>query len=224
MNALTLIGNTLPAIEGLDEALKDQMGGGDYLPYIILNPNSGKWTGPSEVFPDGIAGGNFLLVKNKKPKVLTKSMNVIPVQFRPLALKFPKGGTPDRVYDSKSPVFQSYMEMSKIRDHADGAFYQWGVEVLFYLLDEGGLGTMFFNNKTLRRVFSEQIMGNMRQKVTATSKYIKDDKYQWWGIDVSKCDLDYDINADQMARVQSWAEKFVQMEVASEPVEVSEER
>lgn len=203
----------LPALRQDEEAFDKGIGSGDYVPYIILHANNGKFIGP----PASIPGGQFIMVVNQTPNNIGASFDCIPLEWRMLAMRYNADGM-EREYDPESDRWATFQNKAdkKVKE-ADGARYYWGVEYLLYLPATKQVATFYCNNPTQRRVAKEQIKTKMRSQQTWESKFINPDasEYSWWGFIVTPCDQDYE--APDLDELSRRIETFTNPELAEMP-------
>lgn len=203
----------LPALKQDEEAFDKGIGSGDYVPYIILHANNGKFIGP----PHTIPGGKFIMVKNQIPIDIGASIDCVPLEWRMLAMRYNASGM-EREYDPESDRYATFQTKanSKIKE-ADGSRYYWGVEYLLYLPAIQQIATFYCNNPTQRRIAKEQIKTKMRSQQTWESKFIDPEgsDYSWWGFIVTPCDQEYEApDSDELTRR---IETFTNPELAEMP-------
>lgn len=198
MNELIPFDGSLPAVQN-ETALEEGIGSGDYIPYIMLHADNGKFR------PD-IEGGLFILVRDQKPEVLASTIDVFLLEYRMLAMKYGSWGQ-DREYDTETDKWAFFKKNanSKIQE-ADGSRYYWGVEYLMYLPASEEIATFYCNNPTQRRAAKEQLKTKMRVQLTFTAKWIEGPQHQWWGFNVTPCDVQY--KPGDLAEVTKRIEEF----------------
>lgn len=203
----------LPALRQDEDAFDKGIGSGNWVPYIILHANNGKFIGP----PHLIKGGQFIMVENQTPNDIGASFDCIPLEWRMLAMSYNAKGM-EREYDPESDRFAMFQTKAdkKVKE-ADGSRYYWGVEYLLYLPATKQVATFYCNNPTQRRVAKEQIKTKMRSQQTWESGFIDPDTsdYSWWGFNVKPCDQEYE--APDSAELTRRIEEFTHPELAEMP-------
>lgn len=190
--------NQLPAVQD-ESALEEGIGSGDYIPYIMLHADNGRYR------PE-LKGGIFLLVKDQKPEPLGSSIDVYLLEYRMLAMKYGAWGQ-DREYNSETEKWELFKKKANAKtEEPDGSRYYWGVEYLMYMPARKEIATFYCNNPTQRRVAKEQLKTKMRVQLTFTADWIEGPKHKWWGFKVTPCDVVYE--PGDLAEVTKRLEEF----------------
>ena len=198
---------SLPAVQD-EKALEEGLGSGDYIPYMMLHADNGKFR------PD-IKGGLFILVKDQKPEVIGDSVDVFLLAYRMLSMKYGKWGQ-DREYNTESERWNLFKEKANAKtQEADGSRYYWGVEYLMYLPATKEIVTFYCNNPTQRRAAKEQLKTKMRAQLTFSADWIEGPQHKWWGFKVTPCDVQYP--QGDFAEVTKRIKEFMNPEFAAMP-------
>lgn len=194
----------------------DALAKGGYLPRLELKG------GNSDVVKEGKIGmGCWALVHSKDAMDdLGKSINIVPIEWRPKAMRIdPVTGDIMVVHDQNDPEFKKIQAASETKD--SGCMF--GLEFLVAIQDHG-LATLFCGTKTTRRT-APAIKALLRSGCTLGSTLIKTEKFSWHGPTVDKYSGSFPIDIE---KVTEELEKFMnppknQVETV-DPVEGQRER
>lgn len=130
---------------------------------------------------------HYGLVKDKDTLIdLGESVNVLPIRWRPKAMRFPQGQNPVSFYDPNDEGFKKIKEDSS----QPNARCIFGPEFLIYVLDKNEFATFLMGNKTARNV-AQEVLGYMQKgrAITLKAKLIRTPSYSWHGPQIFPCSL-----------------------------------
>ena len=172
--------------------------GSQFLPRLqIFGGNSGECK-------RGLIGvGRLGLVRSKTViEDLTPSCNVLPINWRPKAMRIDDGDVTS-FYNPQSAEFQRIQEESEDKD--SGAIY--GPEFLLWVPDASPpcFASLFCANKTLRRE-APNIKGLIGRGATLKADLIETKKYTWHGIIAVPCSTPFQV--PDMEEINKVNDKF----------------
>lgn len=200
MSNLVKFADALPKKQMDKKEVLNILGGEEYLPYISLHSNDGRFS------DQGIPGGVFVLVKNKAPHSLGDTIDLAVLDWRWMAVKYNENGQ-EREYDPNSDRFDEWRTKAnnKVKE-VDGSEYWWGMDFLMYDYGSEEFASFYCQNKTLRRAAKEQLLDYTQKIVTLKTRRIESKGNRWWGVECFDCNVDH--VDPPIEDIKQWVHKF----------------
>jgi hypothetical protein len=132
---------------------------------------------------------------------LGEKVDVVPISWRPKAMRMKEGGSPLSYFNPKSEEFLAAQRDSEVQDSR----CMFGPEFLIWIPTLNRVATYFMSSKTSRRQAPE-LRARMGRAATLHVQFIKTAKYSWHGPTVTACSTPYP--SPDLEKLKSFVDSF----------------